>query len=748
MFGGAYMSEQSAGASRFSGGRVAAALVVGLVGSILIWLGTPFSTVVLRNQGITDYYLATAVVMGGVFLVLIWNPIFWLIWRRGVFTFRQIALAMAIMFAASSIVTTGLLSQLPYGLAQYVRYNNEWPDIDERHQQTDLPDALFPGEMTTHGEYEAAKYFIMRLPDNWEGGIPWDVWALPAVSWLVYLAGWWLLMIGLSAIVLPQWRRNERLQFPLVRIQQELIAVPGEGHLFPPLLRKRGFLIASGVVVFIYLLYGLHSYFPLLVPPIPLYWGLGGLFADEPLQHAPSYVKSFRIYFVFIGLAYFMPSRVGFSIWFFMLFYAFYRIFGQLYNPPFNDNVPIEHNTGVIIAMTVSILWLGRAHWVKVFSTLFFGERKDQAGGGEVVIGRDQTGPGWQAWLWGLGIVVLASTGAAAVLHYGTSIDPAWGVLAVLAAVLVASLFRSVHSPEGHRDKWAAFMFLLGVLVCIGWVVWAGGQAQWGLLMVVIGFMFCLIITRVVCESGIPYFGLNYVHFWYIFSLFPIRWVSVTTTFLLGWTTVLVGKTSRMSLAAVATQARALDDQASPKYQTRLSALFMVLLIAGFFAAGGMHIMHNYEYSQTLDSSPQQPINSDGLRAYWEGLSGMIQKLDKAEWDAPTRHSRPANIAMGGVVAGLLQWACMSMPKFPLHPIGLLLAYSSFGGLFWVSILMGWLCRVLIVFFGGARLYSSLRPVFIGLIMGEVLAVILWFFVTVTLYAFDIPYRVISVLPG
>jgi hypothetical protein len=266
--------------------------------------------------------------------------------------------------------------------------------------------------------------------------------------------------------------------------------------------------------------------------------------------------------------------------------------------------------------------------------------------------------------------------------------------------------------------------------------------------MVLVGFMYCLVITRVVCESGIPYFGLDYRHFWYIFSLFPIKWVSVTTAWLLGQTVVLVGKTSRMSLAAVATQARALDEEAKPSYQTWLSVAFILLLIVGFFAAGSMHILHNYQYSQTLDMTPQQPVNPDGLGSYWEGLTGMIQKLDKGEWDAPTRHSRPANIALGAVVTGLLQWACMSMPKFPLHPIGLLLAYTAFANVFWMSILLGWLCRVILVFFGGARLYSAARPVFIGLIMGEILSVILWFFATLIVYASGAPYRVITILPG
>jgi len=43
----------------------------------------------------------------------------------------------------------------------------------------------------------------------------------------------------------------------------------------------------------------------------------------------------------------------------------------------------------------------------------------------------------------------------------------------------------------------------------------------------------------------------------------------------------------------------------------------------------------------------------------------------------------------------------------------------------WTSFLVGWIGKSLIVRFGGGRAYQALKPLFLGLILGELVAVIL-----------------------
>jgi len=44
----------------------------------------------------------------------------------------------------------------------------------------------------------------------------------------------------------------------------------------------------------------------------------------------------------------------------------------------------------------------------------------------------------------------------------------------------------------------------------------------------------------------------------------------------------------------------------------------------------------------------------------------------------------------------------------------------------WFSYFLGWLIKMLILKFGGMRAYASGRRFFVGLVVGEALATILW----------------------
>ena len=65
----------------------------------------------------------------------------------------------------------------------------------------------------------------------------------------------------------------------------------------------------------------------------------------------------------------------------------------------------------------------------------------------------------------------------------------------------------------------------------------------------------------------------------------------------------------------------------------------------------------------------------------------------------------------------------------------------------WFSIGVGWLLKVLIVKYGGARMYQQSRSFFIGLIFGQALAAALWLVVTLALVACGIDYELVKFLP-
>jgi hypothetical protein len=88
---------------------------------------------------------------------------------------------------------------------------------------------------------------------------------------------------------------------------------------------------------------------------------------------------------------------------------------------------------------------------------------------------------------------------------------------------------------------------------------------------------------------------------------------------------------------------------------------------------------------------------------------------------------------MGAGMALLLTLACLTFPKWPLHPIGLVMVGFYYADVGWASILIGWGAKNLILRYGGASIYKRLRPLFIGLIMGEVFTAVIWAIVPVLL---------------
>ena len=653
--------------------RVTIALVLSFLGCIFIWFATPYNNFILRTGFISDDYLPASVLALLLLLVLVINPILMRIRRSWSFDHKQIILMVGVAFIAASIASTGLLRALPYSLARQVRDASEWKETAGYYEKADLPASLFPGKLGFHEDVEVVRQFLVKLPEG--QSIPWEVWIWPSIGWLCFFLSFWMFCISLAGIMLPQWQQNERIAFPLTRILQSLMEPPEDRRRLPPIFYEGKFWIAALVVLLVHSLVGLNTYFPSRIPAYLTTWNLTPLFTEEPLSYMPAYMKSGQFYFIFIGVAYFMSTRVSFSIWFFMLAYALYTMICQTYIPPFFSTAPDAHRSGALLTVTITILWLGRARWFHVL---------------RCAIG-------------------------------------------------------NTHSEEDRRDRNFVFMFLLGAFGMFGWLVWAGVQVSWAILLIAIIFVYQLVVSRIVAETGLPVVGLTSNHFLHYFSLVPIRLVNGASAWFLGALSEFIGTGSRTSLAALTMQSMSLDEKVRPRHQWKTARLYVIVLILGFFVCGAAHLYFSYNHSQTLDSNPETPVSSFGTYRLHSAVALLRQHVNE-EWDKQS-YNRPAHMAFGAVLAGGLQYASLTMPKWPLHPVGLLLVYTWFGQTVWMSVAFGWLLRVVLILFGGARMYRKLRPLFIGLIIGEILAAIVWFSVSGILTLFGYPYKIVPILP-
>jgi len=646
--------------------RSLVALGIGLIGSVFIWIVTPYVNFLIDTGYVSDSYLPVSSVFVVLVLLLLVNPVLRLIGRfacggSGTLALdrRQLALVFSIVLMAAVVTSHGLLRHLPYSIVFNNAQINSNSALAESVEKVGVPQSLFPDELGYGNDASASNYYLRKLPPGEQ--IPWHKWTGPLASWGVMALFSLAMMVGLAMVVLPQWRHNERLAFPLLGLQQRLLESPEEGRLVGGLFRKRSFWIGAGLVVFLYCLQGAHLYMPTKVPAIPLKWDLKSLFTEGMLQHVDDTVgiKANQIVFLIVGVTFFMPSRIGFSIVFFHLLYVAYAVVNKAYYPPYNAGAVGDQHTGSLVALAVGVLWLGRSQWARVFR----------------------------------------------------------------------AMFRRSGGDNDCYNRAAGWTLAIGFAGAAGWLMWVGVQPVMAVAFVAVGFMASLVIARLVAETGIPFMSIQCAGVHHLIRLLPVSWLSGPTVLFSMVPTLFYQDSSRISATGLGVHALGMDEDADPRRRARLAWVLLGVMMLGVVVCGAVHLYMNY--NEDVSYADIAPLNRTGQWRLSDAM-GLFQQHEKIEKD-PERdrfekatYNRPANMIGGTAAAGLLMWACLLWPSWPLHPIGLLMGGGYLPALGWPSILLGWVLKVSILHFGGARLYRKAAPFFLGLIVGQLLAAAIW----------------------
>lgn len=635
--------------------RTIIAIITGLIGAVGVWVLHPLNNFLLNNSFIADHFLPELAICFVIILIILVNPLLRMIGEKYAFNFRQLALIFGILLVSATIGP--MFRCIPHAVARANLRACEDAKLAKLHKKMDLPESLYVEPV----EYGKEALLVKQFHDQLRPGneIPWNSWVPPLLSWGVMLGSAWLLMIGLGLIVFPQWRDNERLAFPLLAVQRELIETPESGRKFPPLFYKKIFWAGCILVFILHSFNGLSHHTHNSFPVFPLNWNLFNAFSDGIIRHATSSLKSGRIYFMLVGITFFMPNRISFSIWFTFIASQLYRMVGYEYLAPFHYETVNYQSFGAMFSFGFIIIWLGRKHWKEVIKAMVLPSKCD----------------------------------------------------------------------ENIRDRTAGWLFTLGGLILFCWQIWTGVQVFWALVMVFIVTMCSLTLARIVCETGIPFiatfFGPTFT-----LRMFSAKLMNLNTVYITGFLNIVVRAASRTSACVFAVHGYAIDKDNKPKTTARLAYLFIVVLLLGILICGATHIVMSYNFSGSLDGS-RVPIAMWGSRQAIV-VQNEISSLDRGVWSEKP-FSVWGHFSFGAVLAAILQIACLFSPKWPLHPVGLLMMGSWYHGIVWYSIFLGWSIKVIMVKFGGAQAYRIAKPFFLGLIIGEMLAAIFWAAVPATL---------------
>jgi hypothetical protein len=648
------------------------AAVLGSAAVCLVCGLTPYNDYVVANTFLVGSYMPLGMVLVFFVLVVLVNgPLNRLAPQRALRS-GELAVVLAMMLCACAIPSQGLMRQLlpllvaPYYYGSDARFWHAFTGIE-------LPAWLFPiTDQQTGWASPIALDFFARVQEG--EPVPYGAWIAPLTGWGVFIAAMWTGVIAMVAILRPQWSTNERLPFPLARLQLALIEQPPPGRWLNTLLSARTFWLGACAVFALHSFQGLATYFPRQVPKIPLSFDLSQLLANEPWTYLLPGVKRSTIYFTFIGLTFFIQSRVSFSLWSIFLALQVLVIQQRMMQNEIPAAAWVDQHAGASLAFGGGVLWVGRHH---------------------------------------------------------------------LAAAIRGAL--GMGGSPAHRP--ALLAMLGGVAAMLVWLSVVGVQPIVAIAIVGMILLSQLVVARVVAETGLP-FVRSYLSLPAMYTNFAASRLDGPDVVIANLTHMIGPHATREAVGTFAQHALEVHASAAPAPRRRsLFALIAWAMLLGYAVAAFSSLWCYYHYATPITPKLNTMINPDALT--WWSTGYMVDPV--TSWSegrfAPKPHNPWLHMGIGfGVTSGLYA-ASMRWVSWPLAPVGYLFSSTWYAETAWFSIMLGWMCKVLIVRFGGADLYRSARPLFVGLVFGEALAAGTWMVVTLILAQLGVDYEAIRLLP-
>lgn len=235
----------------------------------------------------------------------------------------------------------------------YATPENEWSQLFHQH----LPEWLVVGDLDIlSGFYKGESTFYLQSHIQ--------AWLLPTLIWVGFCLVIGTTMLCINVLLRRQWQEHERLTYPIAQLPLEITQAHGR------FFNRRTMTVGICIAALLNLLYSLHQIDPVF-PTIPLYHSFRLTEKPWSAMNNPGFRISF---FPFaIGVGFLIPLDLGFSCWFFHLFWHFQRITGESFGWRSAIGFPREmaQIRGVWIALFLWTMWMGRTHFKSVIHMLF-----------------------------------------------------------------------------------------------------------------------------------------------------------------------------------------------------------------------------------------------------------------------------------------------------------------------------------------------------------------------------------------
>ncbi|MCS7254643.1 MAG: DUF6785 family protein [Armatimonadota bacterium] len=518
---------------------------------------------------------------------------------------------------------------------------------------------------------DAIKFLYEGLPPN--AFPPFVDWVIPLSCWLGLILPVYTVFFCLAALLRKQWVENEKLVFPLVHLPVQMTNYEDERTLISGFFRNRTMWAFFLVPFALHTFNGLHFY----IPQVP-YINTHRISLDQYFSSPPwNAIQPFwvRIPFSIIGLSYLLPAELAFSLFAFYFFFLMQQIVAASFGIQMRNvqaypvrSFVAHQMIGGILLFGIYTLWNAREHLV---NALKISSRQLL----NLDLGRPfKTHPS-------------------------------------------ASSSEADDKDEAMPFSVAYLALFISIIAMSLWGYAAGAGFVATLALFSLYFVVHIVAVRLVCEGGMLYVQHPFRPWNIMLAVFGSQRFSARQVAILTLFDHLFMLDNRSPLMPCIMQSLKLGNlcRLNLRMLTLALALSVFIAIVSSFASylwlmyryGGMtlHPWFTTYYTRNLYCAWTAHLLTVGEPPSISAMVGMI---------------------VGAATMMLILLLHRSFMWFPLHPIGYLMGASWPMINFWFPIMVGWALKVIVMRFGGARLYRQLIHGFLGLIMAEFSSAGLW----------------------
>ncbi|MHC5056693.1 MAG: DUF6785 family protein [Planctomycetota bacterium] len=559
--------------------------------------------------------------------------------------------------------------------------------IDAAFVYKELPDDVYNHSKRRHEElYD---FVTGRSNDGSAVGIsevPWSAWVRPLVFWLPLFLVFTVGLIGLSLVVHKQWSEHEVLQYPIARFTEALLPGP-DGAPGGGILRNRLFLTAAGVVFTVRMLNYSNQWASGSLVSIPTFFdfsSLQGLFPTLQSPVAKWGLFTVRVYPAVVGLGFFLATDVSLSL---------------------GIATPISFYIGGLLA--------------------YYGI--SLGGGGGLYSGSPIQVFGMGAYL-GL-LIMLIYTGR---MYYKQ---------------VFGSALRLRPPDDAPREAvWGARVFMGCACVMLVYLMAVGVDWILAVPYVLLSFGIFLVLGRIVAMTGLFFLEPRIYPCAFLVVMFGIRAVGPQTALLMFLTSTVLMVIPRESLMPFVVNSLRVLDTRRVKLGRAATWCGVAVLLALVIAVpvtlmaqygAGANTWHNWaggaipRYSFDKAVQHRQRLRAQGALEESDSVTGFARLGRVAPvWESVLGFACGLLIVVG-LSAARLRWA-----RWPIHPVIAIGLWNYPATMFYCSFLIAFFIKKTVTKYWGQGGVRRIAPLMVGLIVGDMLAMLVIALVGTVYYLF------------